>query len=167
MSLIESIAALAIESIVMIGLVATLGTSTSMTAELREQRDRIVDLRRVEQLLDHTFALATASPQSSASVALTEPTRLLLLSDLDRNGSIDPRSSEHTEFYLREDEGGPSLVQRLGRQSITLLRGLPPGARMKYRDGSGRPTNETAAVRLLGLPLGEVEYLIALRVPES
>ena len=167
MTLIESIAALALEAIVMIGLASTIAAATELTAQLREQRHTIVDARRVEQLLDHAFALAGAGPTGSAAIVAADPARVVLHSDLDGDGAIDPRSSERTEFSLRRDGSSKRLVHRIGRQSVTVVRGLPTGARLSYRDINGRSTQDPLAIRLVRIPLGSVDYAVALPAPTS
>lgn len=165
MSLIESIAALTVEAIVLLGLAGTMGATTSMSTQLRELRDDAVDLRRIEQLLDHAVSRAGAGPLAPAAIVLAEPARVVLQADLDGNGVIDQRSSERTEFYLQRDDAGRKLVHRIGRQSTTLLRGLPPEAQFSYRDADGRSTSEPAAIRLLAVPIGDKDYVVALRAP--
>lgn len=167
MSLIESIAALALEAIVMIGLVTTLATATTFADGIREQRDAVVDARRVEQLLDHAFSQAGAGPSVPPAIALAEPSRVVVHADLDGDGSIDTRSSERTEFALRRDGTTQRLVHLIGRQSITVVRDLAVSARIDYRDADGNPTTNQQAIRLLRIPIGNAVYHVAMRLPLS
>ena len=167
MSLIESIAALVLEAIVMIGLVATLSTATTIADQIRDQRDAVVDSRRVEQLLDHAFSHAGVGPLVLSPIAVAEPTRIVVHADLDGDRLIDSRSSEHTEFALQRDGATQRLVHRIGRQSVTVVRNLPDAARFDYRDAEGNRTGDRQAIRLVGVPIGSADYSVAMRLPIS
>jgi hypothetical protein len=167
MSLIESIAALVLEAIVMTGLVATLSTATTFADRIRTQRDAVVDSRRVEQLLDHVFLQADIGPLVPSAIALAEPTRIVVHADLDGDRLIDPHSSERTEFALQRDGASQRLVHRIGRQSVTVVRDLPGDARFDYRDAEGNFTGDRLAIRLVRISIGSTDYSVALRPPLS
>lgn len=167
MTLVESIAALALEAIVMIGLVTTLASATILADGIRQQRDAVVDAHRVEQLLDYAFSRAGAGPSAPPAIALAEPTRVVVHADIDGNRMIDPRSSERTEFTLRRDGATQRLVHQIGRQSVTVVRKLPGDARFEYRDAGGHITRDRQAIRLLRIPTGGAVYHVAMRPPLS
>lgn len=163
MSLLESIAALAVEATVVIGLTATLTTVATVADGIGELRRTRMDARRVEQLLDHAVARAGAGPTSPHALLYAEPLRVVLQSDADGNGTIDSRTSELIEFVLRHDGNTQRLVHRIGRQSMTLVRGVPADARMLFRRADGRPTSDPRAVRSISIPVGVTHYTAALR----
>lgn len=163
MSLIETVAALSLETLIMAGLMTTLGSAAAFTDQIRTQRDEVVDARRVEQLLDHAFARAGSGPSAPEPIALATPLRLVLQADLNGDAAIDSRSSERIELGLLRDGEHRRLVHRIGRQSVTVAAELPADARFDYRDADGNPTGNRPAIRLLRIPLGSSVYAVALR----
>jgi hypothetical protein len=163
LNLLESIAALALEAIVLTGLTAALANTGVLTTALRDHRDALLDERRVEQLLDHAVTSAGSGPDRSPAIAVAEPRRMVLHADLNGDGIVDARSAERIELTLRPSGSTQSLVHRMGRQSATIVRGLDDSMRFHYHNAIGAASADPHTIRLLKIPVGKGVYVVALQ----
>jgi len=163
MSLLETVAALALEATVLIALTVTLTSMTTMASSLRDLRDAAMEDRRIEHLIDHAAGRAGSGPTSPIAVALAETSRVVFQADLNGDGLIDARTSERTEFVLRAEAGGQRLSHRIGRQSITLVRNLSSDRSIEFTDADGHATRLPSAIRSVQIPTGTSQLVVALR----
>jgi len=150
-SLLESAAALAVTTIVLATLTATLGASGVASHRTWELAHQMAEERHVEHLIDAAFARTLAA--GGAVVECSDRT-IALEADLDDNGSVDPNSSERTEFSVVDRTAGRrALTQQLGRQSMTLNDQLSADAAIRCVDALGGPAGNAMLVRVAVVPV--------------
>lgn len=151
-SLLESAAALAVSTIVLATLTATLGASAVASRATWGLAQEMTDQRHVEHLLDAAFARTLAA---GGRVLECTAATVVLEADLDGDGLVDPNSSEHTDFSIVDRTAGRrALTQQLGRQSMTLSDSLPADATLRCIDAFGSPTVVASLVRVVEVPVG-------------
>jgi len=151
-SLLESAAALAVSTIVLATLTATLGVSAVASRATWGLAQGMADQRHVEHLLDAAFARTLAA---GGRVLECTASTVVLEADLDGDGLVDPNSSEHTGFSIVARTAGlRALTQQLGRQSMTLSDSLPADATLGCLDTLGSPTVTASLVRVIEVPVG-------------
>lgn len=151
-SLVESAAALAVSTIVLATLTATLGASAVASRATWGLTQGMADQRHVEHLLDAAFARTLSA---GGRVLECTAATVVLEADLDGDGSVDASSSEHTAFsVVVRTADRRALSQQLGRQSMTLNDTLAGNAGLRCLDAFGSPAADPSLVRVVEVPVG-------------
>lgn len=155
-SLLEAAASLAITTIVLATLTASLGATAVTSLAAWSAVHEALEERHREHLLEATFRRAR---ETGGTVAACSTTEITLDADLDGNGSIDASSAERTAFVIAARSGGKrALSQRIGGQSMTLTDTLSASAEIVCRDAFGVATAEPTAIRVVDVPVGRNAY---------
>jgi hypothetical protein len=150
-SLLEAAAALAVTTIVLATLTATLGASGVASHGTWELAHRMAEERHVEHLIDTSFARTLAA--GGAVVECTEHT-VALEADLDGDGTVDRSSAERTAFSVVDRaETRRALTQQLGQQSMTLNDTLTSAAKIRCMDARGFAAAAAELVRVVEIPV--------------
>lgn len=167
-SLMETMAAVSIQSIVFAGLGALCASSAEIAASAADTADRIQAFIHVEHLVDAGAARAGSGPgASSYPVSIMTPNVVELPADLDYDGRVDATSKERTAIAVRTQTGGTTgLALRIGRQSVAIGDVSSRGADISQGFVAyGEPTS--VFVHWFSLPVGEYDLLAMARRPTS
>jgi len=134
--LLETIATLFLDGLLIACLLASLTAITGSARRCQDLYQELSVVSRIEQLADESAAHLFAAPSSPRPRIEAQPRALVLVADVDRDGHIDRRSSEVTAFEILSDPPhGARLTHRIGRQRMTILHGLAPTATFAYLYG--------------------------------
>ena len=145
---------------------AMLAMGTLMSGRLLDQLARAISEPALELQLERLFDRTVANPATLGAprIVVAEPRRFLIDTDLDGNGRINERSAESSGFELVERASALELRHRMGRQSMTIVRGLAPQASFVYRDRYGEEAATTQTVRSVALERPDVDAPLQVRV---
>ncbi|TFH24831.1 MAG: hypothetical protein E4H03_02545 [Myxococcales bacterium] len=166
LSLVEAVAAAALQATAVAGMAATLMLSAELVRVTWERHTELAARQQVETLLESWTARAV--PTRGSPIVRDARARLLRIeADLDHDGSIDGRSEEVVTLSIVTTgaEARPALRHAIGRQSMTLTDDLEPRAAFTYFGVDGRAASTPARIRLLRVPLAARPLFLAL--PES
>ncbi len=168
--LLEAVAAMAIEALVLSASLAGIIANSQLLSAAALLHSDILQWRRVEHLFDTTLRRAGYGPNAPPPIAEASAARIVVQSDHDGDGRIDPRSSEITIFYFSDKDGGRSLMHRMGRQSMTLISGLSDRSVFRIFDGRGTAAGSPGQARLLEIDCrsaNEIRTLLRMALPEA
>ena len=166
LSLVEAVAAAAIQAAVIAGMATTLTLSAELARGTWTRHVELAARQQVEALLESW--MARALPAAASPIVRDARPRLLRIeADLNGNGSVDGRSEEVVTLSIVATGAEGRLVLRhaIGRQPMTLASALEPRAEFRYFGADGRAATTAAAIRLLRVPLAAGPLLLAL--PET
>lgn len=150
-TLADLLVATALLGLVMAGLLGVLQSGTASyrwgAARIEAQQSARVALERMAKELRS----AGYDPKSAGfeAIAIAEPARVVLQTDLDDDGVIDP-TSERVTFLLRP---GETILRRdAGGGAQPIVNGVKRFA-LSYFDARGAPTTDPAAVALIGVEI--------------
>jgi hypothetical protein len=165
MSLVETLASLVLESLLLATLAASLVNAASICRAGEKLVHDAVRRRHLEHVLDHTFESAAIGRNRPAGVLRASPEELVLQADLNGDGRIDSRSAERSALELRSDGSGLRLVHRIGRQGVTVAVGLDATSRLRYLDAGARAATRAVDVRLVVVPTADGPLHFWIRPP--
>jgi hypothetical protein len=162
-SLLEAVAAIGLQALLLASLVATLAVAATTGHSTWDLHAEAVARRQVEHLVLEAFARAGRGPSSPGPLALARADELVVVADLDGDGSIDARSTERTAFLIRRDaDGRPRLLHRIGRQSMTISTPLRTGATFAYLTARGARATSLDRIRLVEVPIAGGRLRVAV-----
>jgi len=167
-SLLEAITSLALQSLVLASLLATLGLHVVLFEDAHALLAEAYDARQAEQLLDTAVGAAGTGYGPPAPIAQASPTAVVLDADLDGDGAIDDRGAERTTLEIRDDSGDRSrLLHWLGRQAVTISADLPADARLELLGPSGAAAVSLAEITAVSVPIAATRVLstVPARLP--
>ena len=166
LSLVEAVAAAAIQATAVAAMAATLTLSAELVRVTWERHTEIAARQQIETLLESWAARAVPTP-GSPIVRDARAHLLRIEADLDHDGSIDARSEEVVTLSIVPTGAEARLALRhaIGRQRMTLADDLEPGAAFSYFGVDGRTTSTPAAIRLVRVPLAAGPLFLALPEP--
>ncbi len=156
-SLLETAAALALHAGVLATLVSGLGANVRLAHELWTIEAELFRERQVEHLLDRAVMQAGAGPSTPPPVARADGGEIVLHSDRDGDGHVNPRSAEVTSVYFKTSGAKARLVYKLGRQAMTVMEDLSSESRFVHMDAAGMPATLAAEVKLIELRIERPE----------
>lgn len=166
MSLLETVAVLALEGLLLATLSSALIVSTAISSAGESATRGIVARRHLEHLLERTFSSAGLGAAARTPISRARADEVVLQADLDGDGLIDTRSAERSAIELRRTGPGVlALRHRVGRQVITVERGLPAGARLLYFAADGRPATRIELIRVVAVPTATRPLYFAVAPP--
>lgn len=149
--LAEAAAATAISAIVLTSLTAALGATAVTSLTAWRHVHAMAEQRHIEHLVETALARAEAA---GGRLTTCEETGLTVEADLDGNGTVDTTSAEQTAFVVQtRSDGSKALVQRLGRQSMTITELVGPDDRVRCMSAAGGTTADPQLVRLIEVPI--------------
>jgi hypothetical protein len=152
LGLLESLAAVALETLVLAALLAQLVAAVELGGAAWAMHARIFEVRQAEDLILTALTRAGEGLDGQLCIRASSETVLELAADLDGNGRVDTDSAERTALLVDRDAGERSrLVHRMGRQSMTILSGLAPNAHLVALDRYGATARSTEDITLIGL----------------
>ncbi|MFQ5477927.1 MAG: hypothetical protein ACE5E4_04845 [Candidatus Binatia bacterium] len=160
--LVQAMAALALEGLLLASLLGSLVSTVRLAASCHQLQATMARASQVERLVDSAAAVAGAGSPTQAAVLDADSAHVSLMADLDGNGLIDDRSAELTSLELRKIANSRRLSHRIGRQSMTILEGLPVSATVRNYDVFGLPPDAPSDLRLFSLPDGVGNLYYAL-----
>lgn len=162
-SLLEAIAALGLQAVLLATLVSTLSMAAAAGRGAWDLHADGAGRRQVEHLVLEAFARAGRGPSSPHPLAVARADELVLTTDLDGDGSVDGRTAERTALLIRADRDGRSrLLHRIGRQSMTVSAPLEAGAAFVYLTAGGSRATSLDGVRLVEVPIAGGHLRVAV-----
>ena len=150
-TLADLLVATALLGLVMAGLLGVLRSGIASyrwgAARVEAQQSARVALERMARELRS----AGYDPKSAGfeAIVIAEPARIVLQTDLDDDGGIDP-TSERVTFLLRPGE--TTLRREAGGGAQPVVNGVRRFA-LSYFDARGAPTTDPAAVALIAIEI--------------
>jgi|GEM_PF-6907976 len=160
-SLLEAVAALFLNGLALVAVVAGVHSAVILQTQAATEQSRSFRARQTEFLIETAATHATPVDGSPAVSAIGHNTVTLAGSRID-TGAPATRNAKPTTIAVVAATGGHRLIHRLGRQTMTLLRELPPSSRLDVLDATGAITRTPAAAVALRLQLGDVIELFAV-----
>lgn len=150
--LLESLAAVALETLVLSALLAQLVATVQLGGAASALQNRIFEARQAEDLILTALTRAGEGLDAQACVRTYSETVLEVAADLDGDGRVDAASAERTALLVEPDAGNRRrLAHRMGRQSMTILSRLARDARLVALDRYGAPAHGTKDITQLGI----------------
>ncbi len=159
--LLEAVAALLLDSLALITVLAGMHSAVLLQAGARAAQTREFRNRQVEFLIE-TAAMHSGSTDGADTVLAVGTDTVTLAASQDVAGLSAVRKGKPTTVALLADRGSRRLIHRLGRQTMTLQRDLPAASHLDVLDATGADTRTPAAAALLRLQLGEATELFAV-----
>ncbi len=144
MTLLEVVVSIALDGVILAGLLASLVAAAHSAGQSWHLFERIETVCRVEQLADHAADRAAAAGWARIDA---HPASLSFSIDADGDGRIDGRSSEFIGFEIGNDR----LIHRIGRQRVAVA--AVTDDVIRYRSRAGQAVPALAEVSLEGGPL--------------
>lgn len=164
MQLLEAVAALALQTLVLANLVAALTANAVMVHRAWQIQDRLATTRQIEHFVDRTLSRFDPAAVSSPIVTATRP-RLVVSGCVSKACREHGTSSMPTTFELRADgDHTKRLLHRIGRQTMTIGAGIPASARFEYWNHAGGSVTSTPAISILSIPAG-LDRIVAATPP--
>jgi len=164
-TLLETVAALAIQTLAITGLAALFASSATIATASARLANRIDDLIHVEHLVDSAASRSGLGPGAqSISIRSDTRDRIELLADLDYDGSLDPRSKETIAITITSlDRETRSLIFRVGRQSVAI--GPPLISSDTIEQGLTSDQSGTV-LRWFSIPFGTTRLILIADTPQ-
>jgi hypothetical protein len=166
MSLVETLAVLSLEGLLLATLTSALIASTDVSRTGKETTRRIVARRHFEHLLDRTFAAAGGGAAAPVPLLRAEAAELIVQADLNDDGRIDVRSAERSALELRSAPASTlRLLHRIGRQAITIDERIPAPSRLRYYAADGRTAAHIDEIRVVAVATSSRTLYFAVPPP--
>ncbi len=153
-SLLEAAAAISVSALLLSTAVGGIALSASTLAQCAALEAEMLAWRQIEHLIDTAVDRAGLGPSRPTPLADFGPDQLVIQSDLDGNGSVNPRSAETTTIALRVGKSGTALVHKVGRQAMRLISDMGPESRLRVYTSTALPTAGPSQVALVELRVG-------------
>ena len=164
-TLLETLAALAIQTLAITGLAALFASSATIATASARLANHIDDLIHVEHLVDSAVSRDGLGPGAQA-IPIPPDTRdrIELLADLDYDGFLDTRSKEAITITITSrDRESRSLIFRVGRQSVAIGPPLMPSDTIEQ----GLTGNQNGAtLRWFSIPFGTTRLVMVADIPK-
>ena len=145
---------MAVTGLTLAMLATTLATTIELGNTSWQLQQQLLNRRHVEHLLSTSISRAGRGFEGASALTIATSTVLVLRADLNGDGRIDDRSAETSSFELERGSGATRLLHRMGRQSMTLARGLPEDAAFVLLTDHGQPATSAASVAVVVLEAG-------------